>query len=156
MIRLLIWLGLVLTIASCAPLVDVKFDEKTDFTRYQTYYFYPTISSGLDEFEDELVMETLDLLLQTRNFKQDPAADFLVNFYVIESQESFDHLGADYYKTGATVQEFVLDFVDKEKDELIWQGRITGRITNGITDSQLHRYYERLIAELLRNYPPKK
>ena len=157
MIRFLIVFFLTITVVtSCAPLVDVQFDEKTDFTKYRSYYYYPTIASGLSEIEDLLVVGTLDSLLQNRNFKLDRAADFLVNYYVVESQESFDRLGADYYNTGVTVQEFVLDFIDEEKDELIWRGTITGKISGGINDRQLQRYYERIIDELLKSYPPKK
>lgn len=155
MFRFLIILFSTVFFFSCAPLVEVQFDQKVDFSKYKSYYFYP-VSSGLDEFEDQIVMETLDSSLQKRNFKSDRAADFLVNYYVTESRESFDHLGADYYNTGTTVQEFVLDFIDEEKDELIWQGKIIGKISDGITDRQLQRYYERLIDELLKQYPPKK
>lgn len=141
--------------SSCAPLVDVQFDEKVDFSKYQAYYFYP-ISSGLDEFEDAIVMQTLDSLLQERNFKNTRVADFLVNYYVVESRGSLEQLEADYYNSGITVQEFVLDFIDEEEDKLIWQGKITGKIMDGISDKQLQRYYERLLEELLKEYPPKK
>lgn len=156
MFRFVIILLASVSFMSCGPLVNVQYDTKTDFSKYQTYYFYPAIASGLDAFEDAIVVRAIDSLLQQRNFKLDRAADFLVNYYVNESYESFDHLGADYYNTGTAVQEFVLDFVDEEKDELIWQGRITGKISDGITDKQLERYYERIISELLKIYPPKK
>ena|SRR5690625_2792878 len=141
-------LSLVLLVSSCASLVQVEYDEKTDFSEYASFNFYPSLESGLPETENEYVIQILDSLMQQKGFIKSETPRLYVNFFVTETEFS-DQNG--YYLE----QELIVDFVDVAKDRLAWQGVINGRFEDGVSLQQLWNYYGLLIEKILNEYPPK-
>lgn len=141
-------LSLVLLVSSCASLVQVEYDEKTDFSEYASFNFYPSLESGLPETENEYVIQILDSLMQQKGFIKSETPRLYVNFFVTETEFS-DQNG--YYLE----QELTVDFVDVAKDRLAWQGVINGRFEDGVSLQQLWNYYGLLIEKILNEYPPK-
>jgi len=141
-------LSLVLLVSSCASLVQVEYDEKTDFSEYTSFNFYPSLESGLPETENEYVIQILDSLMQQKGFIKSETPRLYVNFFVTETEFS-DQNG--YYLE----QELIVDFVDVAKDRLAWQGVINGRFEDGVSLQQLWNYYGLLIEKILNEYPPK-
>ncbi|MGB3343427.1 MAG: DUF4136 domain-containing protein [Aequorivita sp.] len=158
---------------SCGAAVTVDYDKNTDFTRYNSYNFYPTIQSGLSELDDARIMQITDSLMQQRGFVKSESPQFHINFFARESvSDSRSSIGIGVGGGGGNVgvgvsggipiggrtinQQLTMDFIDVEKNDLIWQAVIEGEMRERATPQQKEAYYFSVIQKILKKYPPKR
>lgn len=156
---------------SCGSAVYVDFDPDTNYNNYTTYNYYPSISSGLSDFDDKRVIFALDSLLPQKGIIKSDNPQFLINFYANQTISNsgstigigmgsgginggFGVSGGIPISSNKIKQEFTLDFIDAATDQLIWQGVINKSINIKTTPTQRDKYYLNLIEKELQNFPP--
>jgi len=157
---------------SCGATVAVDYDKQVDFSKYTTYNFYPTIDSGLNQLDDNRIKHIADSLLQQRGFVRNEAPQLYINFYARESvSRSRNTIGIGIGSGGGNVgvgvsggipiggrvvnQQLTMDFIDVEKDDLVWQAVAEDEMKERATPQQKKAYYISVIQRILSKYPPK-
>ena len=171
--RLVLIFIVAVLIASCGASVSYDYDTKTNFTLYQTYDFYPNISSGLNDLDNIRIMKATDSILQLRGFVKSESPQFLVNFFAkefITQSNSSIGIGLGGGGSNGSVgvsggipvggniinQKFTVDFIDNQNDKLIWQAVATDELRVKASPEQKSSYYFNMISKILKGYPPKK
>lgn len=162
-----------LLLVSCGASVAVDYDKQADFSSYNSYNFYSSIQSGLNELDDTRIMQITDSLLQERGFVKSDNPQLNINFYAKENvSNSRNTIGIGIGGGGGNVgvgvsggipiggrvitQQLTMDFIDVEKDDLVWQAIADGELKERATPQQKEAYYFSMIEKILKNYPPKK
>ncbi len=160
-------------LVSCGASVAVDYDRHVDFSKFTSYNFYPSIDSGLSELDDSRIMQITDSLLQERGFIKSDTPQLLLNFYARESvSNSRNTIGIGVGGGGGNVgvgvsggipiggrivnQQLTVDFIDAEKDDLIWQAVVEGEMKENARPAQKEAYYISVLQKILKKYPPKK
>lgn len=159
--------------ASCGATVAVDYDKKIDFSKYTSYNYFPTLDSGLNELDDKRIMHITDSLLMQRGFVKSETPQVLVNFFAKESiSNSRNTIGIGVGSGGGNVgvgvsggipiggrtinQQLTMDFIDAEKDDLVWQAIAEGELKERNTPQQKETYYISVLQKILAKYPPSK
>ena len=157
---------------SCGAAVSVDYDTQTDFSKYKSYSFYPTLDSGLSELDDSRIIQITDSLMQERGFIKSETPQLYINFYAHErvsrSRNTINvGVGGSGRNVGVGVsggipieskktnQELTMDFIDIQKDDLVWQAVAEGVIKERSSPEQKEEYYIGVIQKILEKYPPK-
>lgn len=160
-------------LVSCGATVTVDYDKQVDFSKYTAYNYYPTIESGLNELDDRRIIKAADSLLRARGFVKSESPQFYINFYARESlSNSRNTIGIGVGSGGGNVgvgvsggipiggktinQRLTIDFIDVQKDDLIWQAIADGDMKERANPQQKEAYYFSVIQKILSKYPPKK
>ena len=171
--KLLSILILSIFVASCGATVAVDYDKQVDFSKYNSYNYFPTIDSGLNELDDNRIMHITDSLMQQRGFVKTDTPQIYINFYARESvSRSRNTLGIGVGGGGGNMgvgvsggipiggnvlnQQLTMDFIDVENDGLVWQAVADGEMKERTTPQQKEAYYFSVIQKILAKYPPGK
>ena len=148
------------TIASgCAssPNTFSNKDPKVDFSQYRTYAFFSNPGTNHDEYES-LVTNFLKVAvaqnMDRRGLEYSKDSDLLVNFYIntkekIRSRsvpttsayygwrDPFYDAWGGYGGYETTVDQYTegtlhIDLVDTATNQLVWEGGVTGRVTDAV------------------------
>lgn len=162
-----------LFLVSCGATVAIDYDTKTDFTDFTTYQFYQDIDSGLNDLDNKRIMSAIENSLQNRGFTRTDYCRFYIDFYASESiSESRNTLGIGIGGGGRNVgvgvsggipiggrvinQQLTIDIIDATMDqELAWQAKINGELSENATPEQREAYYISAIEKALQKFPPK-
>lgn len=150
--------------------VMVKYDDEVQFEKYKTFRFVKPKHKGKksvrDPFFTKEVMQEIRPMMEARGFQEAESmeqADLLVHFY------AYVRNGANYmpptyhrgrwgrvravtpgrvvhYKTGT----LVIDMVDRDKKEVVWQGVGKGVLDRFDPSTDLVKAVE----EVLKDFPP--
>ena len=160
-----------IVLVSCGATVAVDYDQQVDFSKYNSYNYFPTIDSGLNQLDDNRIIQITDSLLQQRGFVKNETPQLYINFYARErispSQSSIGiGVGSGGGNVGVGVsggipiggnvlnQQLTMDFIDTEKDDLVWQAVAEGEMKERATPQQKEVYYVSVIQKILAKYPP--
>lgn len=171
--KYLSFLILSLFLISCGATVAVDYDQQADFTKYTSYNYFPTIESGLNELDNKRIIQITDSLLQQEGFVKSEMPDLFVNFYARESlSNSKNTIGIGIGGGGGNVgvgvsggipiggkvvnQQLTMDFIDVEKDDLVWQAVADGEMKERSKPQEKEAYYLSVIQKILSKYPPGK
>ncbi|MCZ4318840.1 DUF4136 domain-containing protein [Aequorivita viscosa] len=160
-----------LFLVSCGATVAVDYDKQIDFSKYNSYNYFPTIDSGLNELDDNRIIQITDSLLQQRGFVKSETPQLYINFFASESvSRSRNTIGIGIGSGGGNVgvgvsggipiggrvvnQQLTMDFIDVEKDDLVWQAVVDGEMKERATPQQKEAYYTAIIQKILSKYPP--
>jgi len=166
-------LPLLLLLVSCGAAVVSDYDTTTDFSKYQTYNFYGSIDSGLNDLDDKRILRITDSILTLKGFRKVEHPQLLINFYAKEVVTSSRNtigigIGGGGRNMGVGVsggipiggndieQKFTFDVIDALDDKLIWQGVLEKRFKENSTPNQKELYYGRLLSSILDKFPPRK
>lgn len=156
-------------IASCVAL-SVDYDRAVNFSQYKSYDFYPDIESGLNSLDNERIMTLVDSMLNTKGIVQSGSPQLLINFfsnaYVDDSGSSIGiglgkNLGIEIFGeipigSDKINQSLTVDFIDAEKDALVWQAVISSEYSISATPQEKEAYYRKLIQKAFKKFPPGK
>lgn len=171
MIRFIFFITIVFCV-SCGSTVTIDYETGTDFSNYKSYGYYPSIQSGLSELDDRRITKFVDSLMPLKGFVLEESSSLYVNFYAREIlSSSRNSIGIGIGGGGGNVgigvsggipiggneveQQLTIDIIDVSTDQLIWQAVLNGRYKEGSTRDQKDGYYQKAIAKLLKNFPPK-
>ena len=149
------------------------YDTQTDFSNYATYNFYPELQTGLSPLDEKRLLDAIDAELQLKGirFSEDP--DFYVNvktrFFKAPQNTSVGvGLGGGGRNVGGGVsvgipvgepnqkREIRFDFVDTQKDLLIWNAVTESSFKENYTPEKRESVLQHIVTKALAKYPPKK
>lgn len=159
---------------SCnTPQAVYDYDEKVNFTTFNTYQIYPDLATNLNQLDDQRIISILNDKLAEKGFSFSDTPQIYVNFYSASYETpSRNTLGVGVGGSGRNVGvgvsggiplgspetylKLTLDFIDVSKDSLIWQAEVEGRFDNNSTPQKREESLRVMIDKALKGYPPKK
>ena len=164
---------IVLLFTSCsATKVGYDYDNQTDFKSYTTYNYFDDMETGLSELDEKRLMDAMDATLGEKGFMFAEEPDIFINIRssVFQSQPGNNvgvGLGGGGGNLGGGVsigipvggpklsRELQIDFVDANKDMLIWQAVSKSPFREGDTPIEKQEKLQVLVARIFSKYPPK-
>lgn len=165
--------------ASCNAIqVATDYDTKADFTKYKTFAFYkPGIDKvAVSDLDKKRILRALETELLAQGFVKSDNPDFLVSFFT-KSRERVNvnqnNMGFGYgfgwgwnpwmwggMNNNVNVSQYTegtlfVDFIDKSKNELIWQGIGTGALKIENRAKKEERINQ-FVQEIVSRFPPKE
>lgn len=171
--RFTILVFLLISLNSCKS-VDMDYDSRTNFTKYKTYNYYPSMRSGLNELNDSRMRRAVDQVLRGKGFVKSDNPDVLINYYTKQTNKpSYSSLGMGVGRGigrrgginlntrvpiggNRKLQQITFDIIDRKQDKMVWQGAMDADVKQGGTVASRDAQYLRNISKLLRNFPPNK
>ena len=171
---------LVAMLAACAtgPRVYTDADPATDFGRYQSFAFMEGAGKADDgdykTLSGQRIEDAVTSALQARGYQLDiHNPDFLVNFN-LATEEKIQRSAPVYvggrhgYRNGMyvgwpgyvqpgyvdsyTQGTLNIDFVDRETNQMIWEGSAVGRVTTSMRDAP-NAAIRSAVASIFNKYP---
>ncbi len=171
---------LVLYLAGCAggPRIITNSDPATDWSQYRTFGFFEPL--GTDRYtlrsltSKQLIASAIRELEAAGFTRSDSNPDLLINF-VISTRETLEtrpsssvgiHHGRGRYGTWSgwsasmsttevvqrTIGTLGIDIVDRERNQLVWEGAATKRVTDSTRRNQ-DQVLDDAIAEVFARFP---
>ena len=172
---LLIAFATILT--SCNSIrVSSDYNEEINFTEFKTYAFS---KSGIDKVEindidKKRILRAIDVELYNKGYRKSSIEpDFLINFFTKTNKKidyypsnnyygyavpygGMGHYASSWYLNSFSYNEGVLfiDIIDRNKNELVWQGIGKGYIYNDKPDNKNEKI-KAMVNKILLQFPPK-
>lgn len=172
--RHLSYLVLLLVMLSCnAPQAVYDYDESVQFSNIKTYQIYPDLITNLNQLDEKRVISLLTEELETKGFSTSQDPQIYVNFYASDYETASNNsLGVGVGGGGGnmgvgvsggipiggpeTYRRITFDFIDAEKDALIWQAEVDAKFNKNTSPQKREKRLKAMVKEALKNYPPKK
>ena len=174
-IVLLIAFATILT--SCNSIrVSSDYNEEINFTEFKTYAFS---KSGIDKVEindidKKRILRAIDVELYNKGYRKSSIEpDFLINFFTNTNKKidyypsnnyygyavpygGMGHYASSWYLNSFSYNEGVLfiDIIDRNKNELVWQGIGKGYIYNDKPDNKNEKI-KAMVNKILLQFPPE-
>ncbi|WP_300026033.1 DUF4136 domain-containing protein [uncultured Maribacter sp.] len=161
-------------LASCsAARVNYDYDDQTDFTSYATYNYFSDMETGLSELDEKRLMDALDATLGEKGFMFAEEPDMFINIKssVYRDQASGSNVGVGLgggnrgigggVSIGIPVggpkmtRQLQVDFVDSNKDMLIWQAISESPFREGDTPQEKSEKLQAVVDKIFSKYPPE-
>ena len=172
---LLIAFATILT--SCNSIrVSYDYNEEINFTEFKTYAFS---KSGIDKVEindidKKRILRAIDVELYNKGYRKSSIEpDFLINFFTKTNKKidyypsnnyygyavpygGMGHYASSWYLNSFSYNEGVLfiDIIDRNKNELVWQGIGKGYIYNDKPDNKNEKI-KAMVNKILLQFPPE-
>ena len=177
---------LMLMLSACGSVnVQTENGAGADFTKLRSYDWFEKRDVSLDGVGvnnpdvEELVKASVEKQLQSKGYRKatDAQPDFLISWVgAIEKKvkvESINHLYSSYgygpvaagmplaAKKGDTVREYeegtiLLDVLDPVTHTMLWRGRGTDRLLQGMEKGDTPLYINKLVKNILKTFPKVK
>tara|TARA_R110002072_G_scaffold110112_4_gene237587 strand:- start:682 stop:1260 length:579 start_codon:yes stop_codon:yes gene_type:complete len=165
---------LIMSLTSCATVKVVSdYDTKVNFNEYKTFAFY---KKGIDkaavsDLDKKRIMRAIEAELIAKGFTKSDNPDMLVSIFtksrerVNITQNNFgwgwgwgwrnswmfgrENMNVNQYTEGT----LFIDFIDKTKNELVWQGIGSGALKMKNPEKREERI-KTFVKEIIATYPP--
>jgi len=160
-------------LTSCSSVRVVSdYDTKVDFTSYKTFAFY---KKGIDkasvsDLDKKRIMRAVEAELLAKGFSKSANPDILVSIFTKSREQvnvSDNNIGIGwgwgynpwfYGRTNININQYTegtlfIDFIDKNTNELIWQGIGSGAMKMSNIEKKEERINE-FVYEIISTYPP--
>jgi|SaaInlStandDraft_1057018.scaffolds.fasta_scaffold78634_2 hypothetical protein len=171
-LKLLFLLCLVMLTSCSSVRVVSDYDTKVDFTSYKTFAFY---KKGIDkasvsDLDKKRIMRAVEAELLAKGFSKSANPDILVSIFTKSREQvnvSDNNIGIGwgwgynpwfYGRTNININQYTegtlfIDFIDKNTNELIWQGIGSGAMKMSNIEKKEERINE-FVYEIISTYPP--
>jgi len=171
-LKLLFLLCLVMLTSCSSVRVVSDYDTKVDFTSYKTFAFY---KKGIDkasvsDLDKKRIMRAVEAELLAKGFSKSANPDILVSIFTKSREQvnvSDNNIGIGwgwgynpwfYGRTNININQYTegtlfIDFIDKNTNELIWQGIGSGAMKMSNIEKKEERINE-IVYEIISTYPP--
>ncbi len=179
--RTIITLLLVMTIGIVnAQKVTGDFEESTDFSKYKTYEFIGWQDDSdqvMNDFDKKRLRESIQSEMAARQFEYvESGGDMAVSLFVVVDQKTSTTAYTNYYGgagygrgrrghggwgNGSATTSYsendylegtlVLDMLDEESKDLIWQGVATGTINKN--PQKREKKIPKAVTKLMKKFP---
>jgi|TARA_B110001469_G_scaffold16446_1_gene16675 hypothetical protein len=171
-LKLLFLLCLVILTSCSSVKVVTDYDTKVDFTSYKTFAFY---KKGIDkasvsDLDKKRIMRAVEAELVAKGFSKSANPDILVSIFTKSREQvnvSDNNIGIGwgwgynpwfYGRTNININQYTegtlfIDFIDKNTNELIWQGIGSGAMKMSNIEKKEERINE-FVYEIISTYPP--
>lgn len=166
---------LLLFITACnAPQAVYDYDQEVNFDQYSSYQLFPDFRTGLSQLDESRLIESLSSALQQKGFSTtETEPNIYVNVYTEQfQQDNRSRVGVGFGGGGGNVGvgvsggipvgqmdtylRLTFDFIDVEKDMLVWQAVVESPFKFDADPKSKQEQIERIVAKALEGYPPKK
>jgi len=160
---------------SCSTIKVVSdYDTKVDFSTYKTFAFY---KKGIDkasvsDLDKKRIMRAIERQLVEKGFSKSETPDLLISIFTKSREQvnvTNNNLGYGFGwgynpwffgSTNLNINQYTegtlfIDFIDKNKNELIWQGIGSGAMKMSNIDKKEERINE-FVNKIILAYPPKQ
>lgn len=166
----------ILLFSACSSIkVTSDYDTQVNFSKYKTFAFYKTgiDKAEISDLDKKRILRAIESELVAKGFTKSENPDMLVSIFtksrerVNVSQNNFGWgwgWGWNPWWWGngmnnVSVNQFTegtlfVDFIDKEKKELIWQGVGTGALKMDDRAKKEKRIQE-FVKEIIARFPPE-
>jgi hypothetical protein len=171
-LKLLFLLCLVMLTSCSSVRVVSDYDTKVDFTSYKTFAFY---KKGIDkasvsDLDKKRIMRAVEAELLAKGFSKSANPDILVSIFTKSREQvnvSDNNIGIGwgwgynpwfYGRTNININQYTegtlfIDFIDKNTNELIWQGIGSGAMKMSNIEKKEERINE-FVYKIISTYPP--
>ena len=175
----LLLLTLVILFSSCSAVkVAVDYDSKVDFKKYKTFAFYKTgiDKAKISDLDKKRILRAIESELSLLGLVKSESPDMLVSIFT-KSREKVDVNQNNNFGYGFgwgwnpwmwngmnnnsmnisqyTEGTLFIDFIDKQKKELVWQGVGTGALKIQNLEKKEARVKE-FVKEIVSKFPPQE
>ena len=165
---------LILLFTSCHVVrVSTDYEKETDFSNYSTYNYFYDMETGLSELDEKRLLKTLDVLMHNEGLLLSEEPDIFINIQSrIFQRPTGNTVGVGVGGTGRNVgggvsigipisnsnveREIQFDFVDSQKDVLIWQAISKSSFNEDSAPVERERKLQEIVEKVLSKYPPKR
>jgi hypothetical protein len=172
-------LTLVILFSSCSAVkVAVDYDSKVDFKKYKTFAFYKTgiDKAKISDLDKKRILRAIESELSLLGLVKSENPDMLVSIFT-KSREKVDVNQNNNFGYGFgwgwnpwmwngmnnnsmnisqyTEGTLFIDFIDKQKKELVWQGVGTGALKIQNLEKKEARVKE-FVKEIVSKFSPQK
>lgn len=161
-------------VTSCnAPRAVYDYDQAVPFETIDSYQIFPDLKSGLSQLDEQRLLNVIETELAAERLAVAEDPDILVNFYSSEYQTaSQNSIGVGVGGGGGnigmgvsggfpiggpeTYLKLTFDFIDAEKDNLIWQAIVESKFDKNSSPEERENQLRTIVEKALKGYPPKK
>ena len=169
---ILLCLGILTSCSSVKVVSD--YDTKVDFSTYKTFAFY---KKGIDKasvsyLDKKRIMRAIENELIEKGFTKSENPDLLISIFTKSREQvnvTDNNLGYGFGwgynpwffgSTNLNINQYTegtlfIDFIDKNKNELIWQGIGSGAMKLSNIDKKEERINE-FVNKIILAYPPNQ
>ena len=165
-----------LLMLSCSTVkVTTDYDTKANFNKYKTFAFYKTgiDKATISDLDKKRILRAIETELLAQGFTKSENPDMLVSIFTKSREKvnvnqtnigygfgwgwnpwmwnGMNNVNVNQYTEGT----LFVDFIDKEKKELVWQGVGTGALRNLNAEKKEARIKE-FVKEIVSRFPPGK
>lgn len=163
-----------LFLAACnSPQAIYDYDQQVNFSSYSTYALFPEFQSGLSQLDEGRLIQSLKNKMQVKGFSESEEAGIYVNVYTERfEQDNRSRVGVGIGGGGGNVGvgvsggipvgqmdtylKLTFDFIDVEKDALVWQAVVESPFNINASPEQRQERFDKIVEKALAGYPPKK
>ena len=175
--RIVLLIAFATILTSCNSIrVSSDYNEEINFTEFKTYAFS---KSGIDKVEindidKKRILRAIDVELYNKGYRKSSIEpDFLINFFTKTNKKidyypsnnyygyavpygGMGHYASSWYLNSFSYNEGVLfiDIIDRNKNELVWQGIGKGYIYNDKPDNKNEKI-KAMVNKILLQFPPE-
>ena len=166
----LIALIITLTLSSCSTVRVVSdYDSVTDFSKYKTFAFYkPGIDKAkISDLDKKRIMREIEANLTLKGMTVSETPDMLISIFTKEREriDVYNSYGYGYgyryggwygggtYASSTPEGTLFIDLIDRNKNELVWQGIGVGDLVMSSVEKKEARIKE-IVTKILAQYPP--
>ena len=168
---------LLIVVSSCSSVrVIADYDDKVDFNKYKTFAFYkPEIDKAkISDLDKKRILRAIETELLAQGYTKSSDPDLLVGIFTKSRERvnvnqnnnygwgfgwgwspfwggGFNNVNVNQYTEGT----LFIDFIDKDKKELVWQGVGTGALLLQNRAKKEERIKE-FVKEIIARFPPDK
>lgn len=160
-------------ISSCnTPKAVYDYDDTVNFNQYDTYGFFPEFQSGLSQLDETRFIASLKNGMENKGFSFSEEPGIYVNAY---SKEFMDRnrssigvgiggggrsggvgvSGGIPIENNTVILEITIDFIDAEKDSLIWQAVLETKLNPNASPEDRRAMFDKVVKKALEGYPPQ-
>jgi hypothetical protein len=171
-------LAFVIVFSSCSSVkVTTDYDIKADFNSYKTYAFYKTgiDKAEISDLDKKRILRAIEAELSILGMIKSDNPDMLVSIFTksrekvnVQQNNNFGYgfgwgwnpwmwngMDRNLNISQFTEGTLFIDFIDKDKKELFWQGIGTGALRIQNREKKEVRIKE-LVKEIVSKFPPDK
>jgi hypothetical protein len=168
---------IIVLLSSCSAVnVVTDYDSNVDFNKYKTFAFYkPEIDKAkISDLDKKRILRAIEAELLAKGFTKSNNPNMLVGIFTksrekvnINQNNNFgfgfgwgfnpfwggmnNNLNVSQYTEGT----LFIDFIDKEKKELVWQGVGTGALKL-INRAKKEERINLFVKEIISRFPPEQ
>jgi len=170
-------LFLMFFVMSCYTIqVSSDYDTQTDFNQYKTFAFYKkeVDKANASDLDKKRILRAIEADLIAKGMVKSNNPDMLVSIYTKSREQINVNTNMNmnpwvwgwyppYYgpnNMGVNIDQYTegtlfIDFIDKKKNELVWQGIGSGVLKFSSVEKKEAKIKE-FVKEILSYYPPDK
>lgn len=164
---------LIFLLLACNALrVNYDFDERTDFSNYTTYNYFPEMETGLSGLDTKRLLVIVDSTMMAKGILYSEEPDFFINIESItypagQGSNVGVGLGGGGRNIGGGVsigipvgqaniqRDIKFDFIDSQNETLFWQAVSSGAFNEEVTPQVREKNLRTIANKVFEKYPPE-